>query len=450
MSGNPLIGSLVFAAVLIVALLVLFAGRSVLQILVRGPIGRFILRPLYAVTLRPIVWLVRRLFRFARGTISPAQREVQARVGTVPYSAMAQAINFDSQAAAALGEVPDEIRRRVRRHGIFFRSANANEAVDTLQGSLSLDDARKNLDSAKHYYEVPMGTNISPGFLYEDSEEALIIRILRDVDLSFFYVTRRINRNIRRNVLKLIALMTGILLIFPFALGAAERMFAGYDPAFHYLLYFVICTGFALLMWILRVFYANATRNNGQHFNYFVQTYFGRLLSQHRFAATSFASVLNDRTSDLQVVETNSNVWFLNLHWLSARQWFLELYVRNMIFQIARNLWLSYLTVPAYFLLGAVIYAGLYQVAHAVPGGAQYFWAPEWTSPTIWAPTAVLLLIYFWSLTGLLTEFWYEITSKGWLGFQTMDVNGVIERNIGPIVRELVDKRRNPYGQSRP
>ena len=367
MTNHPMIGSLIFAASVIVAVLLLLSGRSILSLVVRGPVGRFVLRPLYNTTLRPIFWLLGRIGRVARGAATPAQREARSSLGVVPYSAMAQAISTRSLAEQALGEVPAEIKNKLRRQGSIFRTANANEAVDSLKGTLSLEDARRNLESSRHFYKEAMGKNVSPVLLYEDSEEALIIRILKDVDATFFYVMRRINRNIRRNVTKIIAIATGILLIFPFVISAIQ-MIPSPDPALGWTLYIVTCVGFALLLWMFRLFYGNATRINGQNFNHFVQTYFGRLLSQYKSADAAFESVPNDRTSGLESVQDEAAVWFINLHWLGARQWFLELYVRNMIFQIARNLWLSYCLTLLYFPLAIAIYYGLSALATSFPG----------------------------------------------------------------------------------
>jgi hypothetical protein len=416
--SNPLFGSLVFVGILIGVVLIALSARSVLRLFTRN---------------------LRRAGRLAQGE---ARAGARASGSAVPYTAMAQAIGFKSLAEAMLGEVPAGVRRMVRRQGFIFRSANANQAVDALAGSLSLDDAKRNLESAKQYYETPMGQNVSPVFLYEDSEEALIIRILKDVDLVFFYVTRRINRNISRNVLKLIAILTALVLIFPFAAGAAMQMLAKNPPA-AYAVDGALLLGFAGLMALLKLFYTIATRNNGQYFNHFVQTYFGRLLNQYKSASGAFAGVLNDRTSDLQAIEGDANIWFLNLHWLAARQWFLDLYVRNMIFQVARNLWLFYLTAPAYFLAAGAIYGVLYLL-----GLQPFFWAKDVTTAlAVFLPWLLLIAFYAWSLTGLLRAFWHEITSGGWLGFQTMDVKTLIEKTIGPIVREVVDRRRDPMGR---
>jgi len=61
-------------------------------------------------------------------------------------------------------------------------------------------------------------------------------------------------------------------------------------------------------------------------------------------------------------------------------------------------------------------------------------------------PLLALALLYWWALNELLAEFWTAITADGWLGFQAMNVDEMIERHIGRNVREIVDKRRNPYG----
>ena len=458
MSKTPVPGPVIFAIVLIAAVALLLAGRPLLRLLLR-PV-RWLLGG-FATVFRVLRRVLRRAFGLARRGVAAEQVEITS----VPYKALVHVIDMTSLAEQELGEIPQPVRKMVERQGIFFRSANANRAVDTLQGSLSLDDAKRNLESARKYYEKPMDEKVSPGILYEDSEEALIIGILKDVDLTFFYVMRRINRNVSRNVLKVIAVMTGIVVTFPFFAGSIDLRVA--DPQkfnFNALLYAVVCGGFIGALALCRLFYSNAARNNGQHFNYFVQTYFGRLLSQHKSAAAAFSSVLNDRTSELETVEQNANIWFLNLHWLSARQWFLELYVRNVIFQIGRNLLWYYLTVPVFFLIVLpVLYFGLPAAAYAVaaavaplvgasvnPGDMPRHWGPDWSLPQVFIPGLVLLAGYAWSLTGLLTKFWYEVTTQGWLGFKNMDVNGVIARNIGPVVREVVDRRRNPYGQRRP
>jgi ABC-type multidrug transport system fused ATPase/permease subunit len=416
LSTHPLLGPLILAGVLIAIVLIALSARSIL---------RTVTRPLR---------------RVVRSTATEARSNVRA-AGTVPYTAMAQVIGFKSLAEAMLGEVPQTVRKMVQRQGWIFRSANANQAVDQLAGSLSLDDAKRNLDAAKHYYEEPMGANVSPVFLYEDSEEALIIRILKDVDLVFFYVTRRINRNISRNVLKIIAILTALMLIFPFV--AAAAVWLAHVPATTgYAITGGLLAAFVAAMALLKFFYTVATRNNGQYFNHFVQTYFGRLLNQYKSAAGAFAGVLNDHTSDLKTIEQDADTWFLNLHWLAARQWFLDLYVRNMIFQVARNLWLFYLTPIAYCFLAVVAGVVLYVV-----GFNPFFWAHDWTALGVFVPWALLFVFYLWALTGLLSAFWHEITSAGWLGFQTMDIKSLIDNSIGPIVRELVDRRRDPMGR---
>jgi hypothetical protein len=364
-----------------------------------------------------------------------------------------------------LGEVPRSIKSLVDRKGRFFRSVNANKAVEGVHESLSLEEARNNIESAKNFYGKSIEHGINPTILYEDSEEALIIGILRDLDVRFFYVMRRIKRNVSRNVVKVLMAMTAVVIVSPFVISyfvaqLVPRLsavpYSQSDARFYGVLYAAACVVLALLLIMLRYTYSNSARYNGQQFNYFAQTYFSRLLNQYKSAAAAFSNILNDRTARLDAVEDNANLWFLNMHWLSARQWLLELFVRNMTFQIGRNWFWSIIAIPP--LLFAIALGLYFILSNLADGIVRYVNSAlavnypmtdfsalrsEWTL----APSAVLFIIYIFALTELLKKFWYEITPGGWLGFRTMDIKEAIEHNVGPIAREVVDKRRNPYGQ---
>lgn len=453
--------SFVFVAILVVTVLLILAGRPILKWifapvlrLVRA-VAKYLILPVYRWTLRPIFKVVRAGLGLARNAAAPVTHGAPVQLGAAPYMAVLHLLEMKSQAQLALGQVTPELKARVDRHGLLFRSANANRAVDELHGSLTQDDARRNAEYAKTFYEKKLGQDIDPGILYEDSEETLIINMLRETDQTFFYVLRRINRNVSRNALKIISVLTAIVVIFPFAASAVVNwaQAAGWS-SYHKLVYAVTCALFLAALTLSRMFYTFAARNNGQHFNYFVQTYFGRLLSQYKSAGAAFANVLNDRATDLESIEHNADMWFVNLHWLSIRQWFLELYVRNIFFQIGRNLWWYYLSVPVFFLIIvplAYIYfppvvGWVMHLAGQSPD-VRVVWDFHWDFWRVIVPCAALFAIYCVALTGLLTQFWYEITPDGWLGFRTMDIKAAIEGNLGPIVKEVVDKRRNPYGQ---
>ena len=459
-------GPLVFVFVLVITVFLLLTGRPIIKALFNplrklfGVFRRVILK-VYHWTFRPILRAIRRGLGLASQTATPAERATAIQIGAAPYAALANVLEMKSAAETALGEVPASVKALVQRQGLFFRSANANKAVEVLHNSLSMEDANRNVKSAKNYYEKKIERDASPGLLYENSEEALIIGILKDVDLTFFYVLRRINRNVTRNILKVMAVMTAIVVIFPFVISTINLSVPGTQYSFYVLLYFVTCAAFLAFLGGTRLFYSISTRNNGQHFNYFVQTYFSRMLNQYKSAATEFANVLNNRTTSLEETKSNSNIWFLNLHWLSARQWFLELYFRNIVFQIGRNLWLIYLTMSVFALV--VVPVMYFELPHVIMlaakfvlgilGGGQSLtdqsinWKLNWNLRTVIVPTAILFGLYIWALTGLLSNFWREITADGGFDFRSMDMKDAIETYIGPIVREVVERRRNPYGQ---
>lgn len=445
MPHSSIPGPLVLAAVFLVVVVFLIMARTLIRMIGRllSPAARFLAR------------MFRTVFKFA----ASAQANQPIQVGATPYKALLHLLDLNSLARTELGEVPRSLRNVVERKGRLFRYVNANRATEGLEESLSAEAAAANLESAKKFYQRDVGYEVNPTVLYEDSEEALIISVLRDLDMAFFYVMRRISRNVSRNVIKVIAAMTTLVVMFPFVLSFALQRFGSPLGSGNLLLYAVVCAVFLVGLITFRYTYSISARNNGQQFNYFAQTYFSRLLTQYKSAQTEFSNVLNDRISGLDAVEHSSNLWFLNLHWLSARQWFLELYVRNMKFQIARNwLWTVALVPATLFAAALLTYYFLSSAADAIVKflgstlNARVSMTGFGIDHSLWAvvPTVALLLAYGFALTDLLKKFWYEITPAGWPGFRTMDVREVIEDNIGPIAREIVDRRRNPYGRGAP
>jgi hypothetical protein len=437
---------LVLAFLFLLLIVFLITLRTLVRML-----GR-VVASAYGRTLGPIFRLIGRVLRTVFRVAGAAQAGRPVPIGATPYKALLHLLDLNSLARTELGEVPRSLRDLVARKGRLFRSVHANRAAEGLEKSLSHEAAEMNLKSAEKFYRMDMDYRINPTVLYEDSEEALIIGMLRDLDIAFFYVMRRISRNVSRNIVKVIALMTALVVAFPFTLSGLAKWLGPSDTSTQPLAYYITCAVFlAVLLW-LRYTYSNAARYNGQQFNYFVQTYFSRLLAQYRSAETAFSNALNDRTSILGDIETNANLWFMSMHWLSARQWFLELYARNMTFQIGRN-WLWTIALFPAFLFGVSL--GLYYMLASDDisnfiGAHMHFQVTKLaldTSPWTTVPCLILLATYGFLLTNLLNRFWYEITPDGWPGFRTMDIKGTIEKNVGPLAREVVDRRRNPYGR---
>jgi hypothetical protein len=457
--ANP--SSLAFIFIFVFLILLLIVGRRIIKTLFRpirrllGAVIRYVIAPIYNRTLRPLV----RLFRQSAKQ-SPAAQRIQ--VGVAPLTAILHILEMNSAAQIALGEVPKSLVNLVHREGLFFRAVNANRVVDGVPDSLTLDDAISNVKSSEAYYAGVMTHDVSPSILYEESEEELLINILKVVDLSFFYVLRRINKNVGRNVIRVVAVMTGMAVVFPYFITALVDVLdlPNHATEANVLIYLLACASFILVIVLFRWAYSYSLLKNGFHFNYFVSTYFSRLANQYKSAAASFAGVMNDGTLGLDAVEKQSNVWFLNLQWLASRQWFLELFVRNTMFQIGRNLWWFTLVILLSF--GAVWWTmeigvpyGLHEIGPWLntSGLARLPKEPqpsfEWNYYTV-PPSALFFAVYLVCLSGLLTRFWGEIGSSGWLDFRQMDIKKLVEKNVGSLVRDLVGKRRNPYGQVPP
>jgi hypothetical protein len=437
--------SATFVALIVFVVILLVAGRGVLKALFTP------FRKLLAFTIRAL----RATVRIFRGQAS-ANAQQRVKVGVAPLTALLRILELNANARIGLGDMPKETEAMIHREGTFFGAVNADRVADGVTDSLTPEDAAANVALSDLYYAGVMTYDVSPAILYEESEEELLIGILKDSDRSFFAVLRRLKKNIGQNVIRIVAMLTGLVFVFPYLASLAILMLrdkTGQWAVLNGTYYVLLCLLFFLLMVFFRWAYSNSATKNGFHFNYFASTYFSRLANQYKSAATHFANVLNDRQLDLDTIESESNKWFLNLQWLAARQWFLELFARNIIFQIGRNMW----------------WYALIVVASAV--GAWWFieYGLEWIltpfaghiptarlQPTlIWswemvAPFALLLVTYFFTLGGLLARFWSQINSAGWLDFRKMGIKGLIESTVGSLVREVVDKRRSPYGSGPP
>jgi hypothetical protein len=442
--------SMLVAIILVATIILLLSGRTIVRILFRplrrivSVLGRKVIQPVYSITLRPLIRLLRRMLRLASSSTPPGG------VGAEPYKALVHLLEMNSLAKMALGEVPDSIKSLVDRKGVWFKSVNANRAVETLPDTLTLDEAKRNMAMTDRYYQKTAdGDQVSPSILYEDSEEALIIEILRESDLPYFWVLREIRHNTGRNVVKIISVMTLLLVLFPFVLDVFAKPGLTIENAPWYALTIVV---FVLLLTFLRYVYGNSARYNGQYFNHFIQSYFSRLLNQYKSASAAFSQILNDRTTRLDSVETNSSIWFVNMHWLSARQWLLELYEHNIVFQIARDWLWHIITVP--IMMGVFWFAIYFGLSFLVGEMRQDFGplpalAFSWSWWTV-VPSLGLVLIYLVLMRSLIELFWNEVDMRAWPSYRSMGIREAIERNIGAIVREVVDKRRNPYGQQMP
>lgn len=382
--------------------------------------------------------------------MSPARQTAPA-ASAVPYKLLLYILEKESLASAALGDVPTTIKALVKRSGIVFRYVNANQAAEQLKESLSLEDARANVELSKTFYEnTAEGERVSPGILYEDSEEALIIEILRGSDLPFFWSLRALRRSVSRNIVKILSLMTLIVGVFPFVIEIVLAELKTPWRLSEFVIYILVVALFLVLLVLCRyTFYANSTWYNGQKLNYFVQTYFSRLLNQYKSATAAFSNILNGKTATLETVEANSSIWFINMHWISARQWLLGLYVRNIVYQFVRDqLWHLVLVPASIFTLWIVLYLSWQNIADFLTNsGIRNVVVPTMVwGPATLLPLLVLLIVYFVAWRGLLAPFWDEIRSQGWPSFRDMNIKQAVEDDIGPIVRELIDKRRNPMG----
>jgi hypothetical protein len=380
------------------------------------------------------------------------------RVREQPWQMLLHILDSKSRSDIALGEVPLDIRSRTQRRGWLFHWIDPNRTLELLKETIKFDDASGDLDLANHFYKREVDHDVSPSGLYEDSEGAFIIDTFKGSDQALFYVLRKMQTTITRNVEKYIALVSAILFLSMFSIvtflfgyfGNPSNFSGGWQRA---------ATGFADV-WLLaplvalffgapflRYVYWNSERNNGQKLNYYVQTYLNRIRQQYQTTLTALSQGVQDMAYDETEIGKRSRVWYVDFQWLALRTFFLELYVRNFIFHVRRNaLWLS-MFLPAALLGALAIFYLLFRPG--IPNGVTLLGhtltvahASLHLDAMVAITMVAVLLGYFVFLGQLLSVFRGEIVRETWPRFSGMDLMAHMQEIVEDDKREIVGWRR--------
>ena len=127
----------------------------------------------------------------------------------------------------------------------------------------------------------------------------------------------------------------------------------------------------------------------------------------------------DEEISELAQLSAEARLWTLNINWLALRVFFIESYVRNVVFQITRNSSYYLLFVPAAFIAGLIALFSLAAVLGLFNPFATII-ALGWVFP-VESPTSGLWLWkkdvgWLWTDKEIY-PFLYKSSTGGWLYF---------------------------------
>jgi hypothetical protein len=348
------------------AILLLLAAvvAAALLVLLRRLAFRWILRPLGR-GLRVIARRLRVLLRLGGGA-PVKQKPVKSFLG-LSVGAIAEAFTETEDAIAEDFDKSSVSLGPQSRLGCkWIRPVLAHDSEYTR------GDADEDFEKAKHLFRAVVPIDSNPLNLYDDIHNAFIVNLFGKSDKGCFYVLTEFRRVINSNVSVLAGIYSFIVSVVAVAnvtvstsvdfyhilnLASIEPVYNG--PAFlaigqeefnKIMFGLVSCALGYLLMWMFyNMAYDQAQRHNGREMDNLLVGYLANInIRFNKIHASATQAVVGD--TEVSEMKRETVLWIANLHWMAFRVFFIEEFLRNILFQIRRNSIYALFLVPAFFL----------------------------------------------------------------------------------------------------
>jgi hypothetical protein len=440
------------------AVLVLLAAvlASFLLVLLRRLAFRWLLRPVGR-GLRAVFGRLRALVRLGRGA-PVKQRPVKSFLG-LSVGAIAEAF---TETEEAIGADFDKSTVTIDTHSrlacTWIRPTLAHDAQHTR------DDAERDFDNAKRLFAASVPIDANPLNLYDDIHNAFIVRLFDRSDKGCFYVLSEFRRVINSNVLMLAGILSFIVSVvavsnvtmsssFDFyhglnlarlepVFGALPLLGIGEDEINKAIFGLVSCALGYLLMWMFyQMAYDQAQRHNGREMDNLLVSYLANInIRFNKIHGSATQALVGD--TDVEVMKRETVLWIAILHWMAFRVFYIEEFLRSILFQIRRNSIYALFLVPAFFILlmiGSAWVFGVQQLNIADLGSSVY------RQNTFYVTFPLLLYAYYRYLIGSLDPM-SESIEGNWAKFRELNVIDSLTRIMESYAVQL-DQWRSRFKQ---
>jgi hypothetical protein len=316
-------------------------------------------------------------------------------------------------------------------NGAYFKSIQASSGFFPERLTKKLDDAgvEEYLAEARRFFSrsVPLESNSSA--LYEDVEGEFIISLFRKNDRRCFLLLHEmrkvINDNARRliyvySLIFLLNLVFNLLLalIAP-GLGALWGLLATLVSAILFLIFF-------------NGGYQKQQEHNIRELRSFLIGYLGRVAERFRDATAEARGVTVGDETDAKVLAENARKWHKIIVWMPFRTFFIECFVRSIIYQVRRNC--------SYYLYIPPVFLGLMAIMAVLTLGLGF---GQWTKDL---PSPLVTLVQLAAIAGLSILYWQRIFKPvigeefqrlDWLGYDRLNVSSVMDDVVGKYAEDV-------------
>lgn len=335
------------------------------------------------------------------------------------------------------------------RKGALFRLIEVKGNVVPHTSSVTDADIDKLFEDSANLFEPDIDYFVDRHRYYEEIEGEQIIRMIGKSDGSILYylneARKTANGNIRNFMTWSWFVMSAFLALAILTLNDRDIALYSYfikDPGTLALMQFAGPLAWVILsvgaLWVINLTYVARQPLLMKSLQSYVVAYISRLTEQFRVINARLNSIFNnfDDEESARDAAAKSMVAF---EYIAFRQLFVQLFARNMLFQIRRNFALYLVYVAAIF---ALLNAG---IASLIGGGFDTAYFSDWIN--------VAILIWLLVLAGVLLDFIFqqlnsledplneEIVPASWNGFKVRRYRDAVGALAGLYNREIVFQR---------
>lgn len=376
-SYQPIV--ILIVTIVVAALLVLMRGVAILII---GRLFRWFVRPILA----GIGWVFQRMaagLRFLRilSRSRPQQRPTEAFLG-LSVNTLSRAL---TETEEAIRHNPSPANVEIKRHRrivCFWLAPQIDH-----KGEYERPEAERDIKRAERFFSTDIPVESNPLNLYDDVHNAFIVDLFGDSDKGCFHVLTEFRKTINANVVMLsvgFSLIVSIVAVLnilwskyvDFYRLAGVPQGRWLPPVISFLgsefeTKMVVNTaifgaatsllGFGLMWLFYNIAYDQSQRHNGQQMNNFLVRYLSDLnISFAKIHTHATRAVVEE--ADIEHVKKDTVLWITNLQWMAFRTFFIEEFLRSVIFQVRRNSIYTLFLIPAFFIVLMLAVAWLFDV----------------------------------------------------------------------------------------
>jgi hypothetical protein len=370
---------ILLATIVLAALLVLLRGVALTVV---RQIFRWLLRPLW-LGVRYVFGRIGAALRFMRIlSKSQPQRPADAFLG-LSVGTISQALT-ETDNAIKEGFDPASIPiERHRRLVCFWLHPDAQH-----KGDYEKPEAKEDFKKAESFFQVdinPLASN--PLNLYDDVHNAFIVNLFKGSDKICFYVLSEFRKAINFNVTMLSVIFSLIVSVvavlnilwsrsvdfYKLAGVPQGRWLPPTLPFFSMEFQTQAVVNLAIfgaascaiglgLMWLFyHIAYDQSQRHNGLQLNAFLVRYLSDINIQFTKIHTRATQAVVEG-DDLEEMKSDAVLWMTNLQWMAFRAFFIEEFLRSVLFQARRNSIYALFLIPAFFIFAMLLVAGLLNI----------------------------------------------------------------------------------------